>query len=77
MSPEQARGEVVDARTDMYSTGCVLYELLCGRSPFVVEHPRAEPRPPSESNDRVTPDIDSVVLKALALRSGRPLPKRR
>jgi serine/threonine protein kinase len=74
MSPEQARGETVDARTDVYATGCLLYELLCGRPPFVGENPTsvadqhigADVRPPSTSNGRVPPDLDAVVLKALA-----------
>ncbi len=74
LSPEQARGETVDARSDVYATGCVLYELLTVHPPFVGDNPvsvayqhvREEPRPPSESNREVTPDIDAVVLKALA-----------
>jgi beta-lactam-binding protein with PASTA domain/predicted Ser/Thr protein kinase len=74
LSPEQARGEAVDARSDVYATGCVLYELLTGQPPFVGDNPvsvayqhvREDPRPPSEANRDVTPDIDAVVLKALA-----------
>ncbi|OLB75311.1 MAG: serine/threonine protein kinase [Actinobacteria bacterium 13_2_20CM_2_71_6] len=74
LSPEQARGEPVDARSDVYATGCVLYELLTGHPPFVGDNPvsvayqhvREDPRPPSDSNRDVTPDIDAVVLKALA-----------
>src|SRR5262245_50245603 len=74
LSPEQARGEAVDARSDVYATGCVLYELLTGHPPFVGDNPvsvayqhvREDPRPPSASNRDVTPDIDAVVLKALA-----------
>jgi serine/threonine-protein kinase len=74
LSPEQARGEAVDARSDVYATGCLLYELLCGHPPFVGDNPvsvayqhvREDPRPPSESNRDVPPDVDAVVLKALA-----------
>ena len=74
LSPEQARGEAVDARSDVYATGCVLYELVVGQPPFVGDNPvsvayqhvREDPRAPSESNRDVTPDIDAVVLKALA-----------
>jgi serine/threonine-protein kinase len=74
LSPEQARGEAVDARSDVYATGCVLFELLTGHPPFVGDNPvsvayqhvREDPIPPSDANRDVTPDIDAVVLKALA-----------
>ena len=74
LSPEQARGETVDARSDLYSTGCLLYELLVGRPPFVGESPvsvayqhvREEPVPPSQLDPMITPEIDAIVLKALA-----------
>jgi eukaryotic-like serine/threonine-protein kinase len=73
LSPEQARGETVDARSDLYSTGCLLYELLVGRPPFVGESPvsvayqhvREEPAPPSAFDPDIPPDVDAVVLKAL------------
>ncbi len=73
LSPEQARGEQVDARSDLYSTGCLLYELLTGRPPFVgdspvsvaYQHVREEPVPPSQVDPDVSPSVDAVVLKAL------------
>lgn len=76
LSPEQARGETVDSRSDVYSTGCLLYELLTGRPPFVGESPVAvayqhvrEPvTPPSELEPDLSPEIDAIVLKALAKR---------
>jgi eukaryotic-like serine/threonine-protein kinase len=74
LSPEQARGEKVDARSDLYSTGCLLYELLVGRPPFVgdspvsvaYQHVRETPLPPSQLDPEISPEIDAVVLKALA-----------
>ncbi|TCI99297.1 Stk1 family PASTA domain-containing Ser/Thr kinase [Aeromicrobium sp. IC_218] len=76
LSPEQARGETVDARSDIYSTGCVLYELLTGRPPFVGESPvsvayqhvREEAKPPSQLNPDVSASVDNVVARALAKR---------
>ena len=74
LSPEQARGESVDQRSDIYSTGCLLYELLVGRPPFVGEssvsvayqHVREPAVPPSQLNPGLSPDIDAITLKALA-----------
>jgi beta-lactam-binding protein with PASTA domain len=76
LSPEQARGETVDARSDIYSTGCLLYELLTGRPPFVgdspvsvaYQHVREEARPPSQLNPDVSAAIDTIVAKSLAKR---------
>jgi beta-lactam-binding protein with PASTA domain/predicted Ser/Thr protein kinase len=73
LSPEQAKGETVDARSDLYSTGCLLYELLTVRPPFVgdspvavaYQHVREEPQPPSVFDPEITPDMDAIVLKAL------------
>ena len=74
LSPEQARGETADARSDLYATGCVLYELLTGRPPFVgdslvsvaMAHVKESPLPPSTLNGSLTPSVDAVVLTALA-----------
>ena len=76
LSPEQARGETVDSRSDVYSAGCLLYELLTGRPPFVgdspvavaYQHVREPARPPSDHDTDLTPAVDAIVMKALAKR---------
>jgi serine/threonine-protein kinase len=73
LSPEQARGESVDARSDVYSLGCVLYEMLTGEPPFVgdspvavaYQHVREDPIPPSQKRAGISAELDAVVLKAL------------
>jgi len=74
LSPEQARGEAVDARSDVYAAGCVLFELLTGEPPFTgdspvavaYQHVREDPKPPSALNPRVNPALDAIVLKAMS-----------
>ncbi|NLT55995.1 MAG: Stk1 family PASTA domain-containing Ser/Thr kinase [Actinomycetales bacterium] len=74
LSPEQARGETVDARSDLYSAGCVLYEMVTGTPPFTGESPvavayqhvRETPRPPSAVNPAVNRYVDAVVMQAMA-----------
>ncbi|HEX2892941.1 MAG TPA: Stk1 family PASTA domain-containing Ser/Thr kinase [Marmoricola sp.] len=76
LSPEQARGEQVDTRSDVYSTGCLLFELLTGRPPFVgdspvsvaYQHVREQPPRPSSLDADLPPEIDAIVMKALAKR---------
>ena len=74
LSPEQARGAPVDARSDLYSLGIVLYELLTGKVPFTgdspveiaMKHLNELPKPPSALRPEVPRDLDLVVLRALA-----------
>lgn len=73
LSPEQARGETVDARSDLYSAACLLYEMLTARPPFVgdspvsvaYQHVREIPEPASTVNPEVSAALDSVLAKAL------------
>ncbi|MFF9568647.1 protein kinase [Streptomyces sp. NPDC014685] len=74
LSPEQALGKAVDHRSDLYATGCLLYELLALRPPFtgetplsvVYQHVQDIPVPPSEVLDSVPPELDGLVMRSLA-----------
>jgi serine/threonine protein kinase len=74
LSPEQARGAPVDDRSDLYSVGVLLYELLTGEAPFngdtpveiAMKHLSAVPEPPSAKRPEISPELDAVVLRALA-----------
>ncbi|MBT2412104.1 protein kinase [Streptomyces sp. ISL-12] len=74
LSPEQALGKAVDHRSDLYATGCLLYELLALRPPFtgetplsvVYQHVQDIPTPPSEVSDAVPPELDGLVMRSLA-----------
>lgn len=73
-SPEQAKGETVDHRTDLYSAGVILYEMLAGRAPFkgetavsvAYQHVSEAVVPPSAHNPEISAELDAVVLRALA-----------
>ncbi|THA25405.1 serine/threonine protein kinase [Streptomyces sp. RKND-216] len=74
LSPEQALGKTVDTRSDLYATGCLLYELLTLRPPFtgetplsvVYQHVQDEPVLPSRVSDAVPPELDGLVMRSLA-----------
>ena len=74
LSPEQALGKAVDHRSDLYATGCLLYELLALRPPFtgetplsvVYQHVQDAPVPPSEVSDVAPPELDGLVMRSLA-----------
>jgi eukaryotic-like serine/threonine-protein kinase len=78
MSPEQIRGELVDARSDLYAIGCILYELVVGRPPFtgapravMLQHLSATPTPPSLRVREVPPQLEQLILKLLEKKVGQ------
>ncbi len=73
LSPEQARGETADARSDIFSLGCLLYEMLTGKRAFAAQTPQQtmlavlnqDPVPMAEHTDRVPPLLETVVMRCL------------
>ena len=74
MSPEQCRGKNLDARTDIYSLGCMLYEMVCGRVPFldetvgdlIIAHSSTPPTPPRSLSPALPAALERVIMRALA-----------
>jgi serine/threonine protein kinase len=78
MAPEQAQGQPIDARSDLYSLGCLLYELATGRPPFIADDPiavvsqhiHAKPLPPSHYDADVPEGLERLILHLLAKAQG-------
>jgi serine/threonine-protein kinase len=75
IAPEQAQGGTVDPRTDLYSLGVIMYEMLTGRPPYVgpdpvsilLQHVQGKPTPPRQINPALSPSLEGAILKAMAL----------